>query len=119
MSVDHAAQDTLAGVWRMPMLRKDRLGKRARTGPHISHPVLCPGLLLTRLAGLLVSLLFACSMARGSTASGRYGDVILHSGHPGGGPRGALGFLPLRPRAHTAPQNHPVPLGLYPDPLRI
>ena len=33
--------------------------------------------------------------------------------------RGTLRFLPLRPRTHTAPQNHPAPLGLYPDPLCI
>jgi len=31
MSLDHA-QDTLAGVWRMPMLRKDRLEGWAEQG---------------------------------------------------------------------------------------
>jgi len=32
ISIDHAAQDTLAGVWRMPMMLKDRLEGGAELG---------------------------------------------------------------------------------------
>ena len=61
----------------------------------------------------------AADGGRGSLALGLNDETILHRSYAGGGPRGTLRFLPFRPGADTAPQNHPVPLGLYLDPLRI
>ena len=46
---------------------------------------------------------------RAAPVSRLNGDVILDLGHPGGGPSGTLGLLPLRPRAHAAAQDHRVP----------